>query len=178
MAPLPGERIQPLRDGLRIDLGGGRALEALHTPGHCKGHFAFYELATRALFCGDALGHFIEEAEYVYPASPAPEFDPEISLASADRLARLDPAILLFTHFGSSQRAAAIVRKFGEQVRRFLAMASGLEGEARRAEHLAELMFEDLPAVDASEVDLLRGILRVNAAGLLYYLDRSGGDSR
>ena len=174
MHAMPEERIIPIADGHRLDLGGGRSLEAIHTPGHSGGHFAFFDRETRGIFCGDALGHYMEEYEYVFPATPAPQFSLEKSLASASRLAELEPHILFFPHFGASRRPGLIIEQFARQVRKSIELASDLEGAKRNPDELAEWLYRDLPAVADEEEGLLRGILRVNAAGVLQYLDRQG----
>ncbi len=173
MLPIPGERIVALKDGFELELGGGKSLTALHTPGHSRGHFAFYEPGSGVLLCGDALGHFIQEASYIFPATPAPEFDLDASLASAARLAALRPEILLFPHFGFSRDAQAVIRHFTEQVKRFVDMAAHLEEVERNPQHLSELLFRDLPSLGEDEAKLQGGILTVNAAGILHYLRQS-----
>ncbi len=174
MAPVPTERMKPLEDGQEFDLGTGIILTALYTPGHSNGHFAFWEPASRALLCGDALGHFIQADAYVYPATPAPEFDPDISLASATKLAELAPDILLFSHFGVSTDAQAIIRQFQSRVTRFVQIASELPQDKRDATDLAAILMRDFPTLRPDEADLVRGIMRVNAAGILHYLRNSG----
>ena len=44
-----------LKDGDRVDLGGGRTLEIFHTPGHSKGSISLLYDKDRALFTGDAV---------------------------------------------------------------------------------------------------------------------------
>ncbi len=174
MAGIEADRLVALRDGDELDLGGGKILKALHTPGHSNGHFSFWEPSSRALLCGDALGHFIQAGAYVYPATPAPEFDPDISLATATRLAELAPDILLFSHFGFSTDVQSIIRQFQSQVGRFLRIASELPEAERDAVSLAAILLRDFPTLHPEEADLVRGIMRVNAAGLLHYLRISG----
>lgn len=41
-----------LEEGL-LPLPGGRSLEAVHTPGHTRGHLVFHDLDNRLLFAGD-----------------------------------------------------------------------------------------------------------------------------
>ncbi|MEJ2731431.1 MAG: MBL fold metallo-hydrolase [Deltaproteobacteria bacterium] len=44
-----------LKDGDRVDLGGGGTLEIFHTPGHSKGSISLLYNKDRALFTGDAV---------------------------------------------------------------------------------------------------------------------------
>ena len=172
MHPVPAERIIGVTDGFILDLGSGRTMTATHTPGHSGGHYVFLEQPGRALFCGDCLGHYIEDHDYVYPATPAPEFNPDKSIASARRLLELDPELLLFPHFGSSRDPASVVSQFERQVLACLDLARSLDLSERTAEKLGGLLFEQIPGITDAEAPLLLGILEVNAAGVLHYLDK------
>lgn len=44
----------PLEDGQIFDLGGGRKVEVIHTPGHSLGEVVFLDPSVRILFSGDA----------------------------------------------------------------------------------------------------------------------------
>ncbi len=172
LLPIAPERVAPLAEELVLELGGGKALEAFEAPGHSRGHFVFRESSSRAVFCGDCLGHYIEKPGYVYPATPAPEFDLEASLASARRLLELEPEVLLFPHFGSSRQPEHTVAAFERQLTRSVELARGLPPERRSAAELGALLFDDMPATGKATEDLMRGILEVNAGGVLHYLRR------
>ncbi len=178
MLPVPDERIVPIADGFQMDLGSGRTITAYHTPGHSGGHYAFLALPDRHLFCGDSLGHYVEERDYVYPATPAPEFDLDKSIASARRLLELEPELLLFPHFGTSRDAAAVVEQFERQVRRSVELAERITPGERTAEKLGALLFEDVPGLTDAEAPVIRRILDVNAAGVLHYLVRRDAETR
>ncbi|MDY6796371.1 MAG: MBL fold metallo-hydrolase [Actinomycetota bacterium] len=171
MRPIPAEKIIPLRDGYDLDLGGGMSIRAVHTPGHSSGHFAFLESGTRALFCGDSLGHFIEGSGYIFPATPPPEFDMELSIASAKKLADLEPTLLLFNHFGSSDRVQEYCDEFIRRLERFVHVVEGGSPE-ENLRFLTDYMLNDLPQIKEEESGLMSGIMEVNAAGILYYLQK------
>jgi glyoxylase-like metal-dependent hydrolase (beta-lactamase superfamily II) len=171
MDPVDPKRMVPLQDGQKIDLGGGRVLSALYTPGHSGGHFVFHD-NDGTVFCGDSLGHFIARAGYVYPATPAPEFDMDLSLESARRLSQLDAELFLFPHFGSSRQPAEVIEKFERQLKQFVQTASEMPDAT--PERLADRLVLEMPLKD-SERDVVRGIMVVNAAGILHYLERAGG---
>ena len=50
---VPATFCQPLKDGDRIDIGGGEYLNIVHVPGHTKGSIAVHYPARRELFTGD-----------------------------------------------------------------------------------------------------------------------------
>ena len=87
-------------DGDRIELGS-RHLEALATPGHAKHHVALADSSTGAVFTGDALGIHPPDARSLRPATPPPDYDLELAIASIERIReRARGAIVLFSHFG------------------------------------------------------------------------------
>ena len=53
-APLP--ELLPIREGSRIDLGGGVVIETLELPGHTPHSVVFADEAHQCLFTGDAIG--------------------------------------------------------------------------------------------------------------------------
>jgi hypothetical protein len=44
-----------LEDCGRLEVGDGQVLQAIHTPGHSRGHVALWHEGDRALFSGDAI---------------------------------------------------------------------------------------------------------------------------
>src|SRR2546422_173688 len=84
------------------DLGDGRRLEAVYTPGHARHHMALFEPGSGDLFTGDAAGVFLDEVGAVHPATPPPEFDLEAALESLRRMQALGARRAFPTHFGLS----------------------------------------------------------------------------
>ena len=100
MRPVDPARLLPLAEGDRIPLGGGRALEVMHTPGHARHHVAFVEAASGACLVGDAAGLAFPPSHAVQPATPPPDFDPVATIASLRRVGARRPALLGLAHFG------------------------------------------------------------------------------
>jgi glyoxylase-like metal-dependent hydrolase (beta-lactamase superfamily II) len=137
MKPVPEDRIHVLKDGDTIDLGG-RVLRAVETPGHAKHHHAILDESSGVLFTGDAMGVRLPDVGIVRPATPPPEFDLEDAVASIERIRRLAPARLCWTHYGPSDEGTSpldieaacdtsieALRQWGELVT--AARAGGLE---------------------------------------------------
>lgn len=97
--PLPEERVKIVEDGDAIDLGG-RTLTAHETPGHAGHHHAFLDDQTGAMFTGDALGVSPQGIDAFRPATPPPEFNLDVALASIEKVRRAAPDALWLTHFG------------------------------------------------------------------------------
>lgn len=175
--PVPSGRLRSLRDGDRIDLGG-RVLEALDTPGHASHHVALVDSATGAVFTGDVLGIHVPDVRVLRPATPPPEFDPDLTVASIERIrerARL--SMVLFSHFGPVTEVDRIcdlaiqrTRSWTEVVRRALQdtddldeIVALLEEEARRdVETGAEA------PIDLERFETLSSV-RMNAMGIVRY---------
>lgn len=103
--PVPEDRIHVVRDGEVIDLGG-RKLRAVETLGHAGHHHAYLDEDDGVLFAGDALGVRLLDIGIVRPATPPPEFNLEVALASIARIKEIGPERLCFTHFGPTDRAS------------------------------------------------------------------------
>jgi glyoxylase-like metal-dependent hydrolase (beta-lactamase superfamily II) len=115
MLPIAEERFVSVEDGDSIPLGE-RELKVIHTPGHDPNHICFLDTKSRGLFCGDALGGYFSEVEVTVPPI-APGADPILILQSIDKLRELDPAILFFSHGGTTREVGKIMRMFADSVR-------------------------------------------------------------
>jgi glyoxylase-like metal-dependent hydrolase (beta-lactamase superfamily II) len=102
---VPASRIFPIDDHETIDLGG-RALHAFATPGHAPHHCVYLDDLTGACFSGDAVGVKLPDVDAVRPSTPPPQFDLQQSIASIERIMRLEPESLWPTHFGPTSSGA------------------------------------------------------------------------
>jgi glyoxylase-like metal-dependent hydrolase (beta-lactamase superfamily II) len=132
LAPVPAERIVALDDTGTVDLGGGRHLDSYHSPGHAKHHVGLIDSQSGDLYVGDAAGVYLPDTGDLRPATPPPDFDLEVALASVRKFASLRPARLLFSHYGpvgavaeTLERSAEEIRVWVEETRR--ARAAGLD---------------------------------------------------
>ena len=105
--PTPVRIDERLRDGDRIDAGGG--LIAYHTPGHTPGHTVFYHPERKYLITGDLLAYRGEEL--VLGPEPYSLHLPTMRL-SARRVAQLSIDALLTYHGGPRlENAGAELRR-------------------------------------------------------------------
>lgn len=83
-----------LRDGQRITLDGDPALtlRVCHTPGHTRGHLAFFDEASRSLILGDLVSSL--STIVIDP----PEGDMGAYLASLEAMVDLEPSTLFPSH--------------------------------------------------------------------------------
>jgi len=83
-----------LEDGMELDLGGGLGFRVVATPGHTRDSISFYIPKLKALITGEAAGVY-DGNMTIHPEFLASYHD---YLASLEKLARLDPDMLLLGH--------------------------------------------------------------------------------
>jgi glyoxylase-like metal-dependent hydrolase (beta-lactamase superfamily II) len=146
--PVAAQRIRAVAEGDLIPLGG-RNLETLYTPGHAKHHVALVDSSTGAVFTGDALGIHPPDARVLRPATPPPDYDLELAMASIERIReRARGAMVLFSHFGPVDEVDRICDLALERFRSW----TGAVGDAlERTDDLDEI------------VEVLQGVARADA---------------
>jgi len=110
MIPVAKEKFLLVEDGQTISLGN-RMLTVIHTPGHDPNHLCFLDSKSNGLFCGDALGGYFSEVEAVIP-SIVPGSDPYMIIKSIKKLREREPALLFFSHGGTTKFANKILNSF------------------------------------------------------------------
>jgi glyoxylase-like metal-dependent hydrolase (beta-lactamase superfamily II) len=176
--PVPAERLRALGDGDTVPLGD-RALEALYTPGHAGHHVCLADSATGAVFVGDAVGVFLPDVRVLRPATPPPEFDLELAIASVERVQARRPPLILFSHFGPAADVDHLtdlsirrLRRWTEIVEAALAETDDLDAvvDRLRAETASELgVPQGTDDAVADRYELLSSY-RMNAMGLMRYV--------
>jgi glyoxylase-like metal-dependent hydrolase (beta-lactamase superfamily II) len=177
LTPVEAGRVKAADDGEVLDLGG-RRLELLHAPGHAKHHLAVFEPDLGVLFAGDGVGVLLPSTGVLRPATPPPDFDRDLAVASLRRFADRNPAHLVLTHFGPITPPAERLVEAEDKLRRWCATA-----EQAAAEHGPELDHieaalrerfereEGHEAGDPERFELLNSY-HSNAAGLLRWIQQ------
>src|SRR5215472_11538499 len=117
LAPTPPGRIRAVERTGVVDLGGGRRLESHYSPGHARHHVGLLDSVSGDLYVGDAAGIYIPETGDQRPATPPPDFDLDVALKSLRMFAALEPARLLFSHYGPVEAVAAALDRSAEEIR-------------------------------------------------------------
>jgi len=183
LAPVPAERIVALDDTGTVDLGRGRRLDSHYSPGHAKHHVGLIDSDSGDLYVGDAAGVYIPETGDLRPATPPPDFDLEVALASLRMFGDLRAARLLFSHFGPVSDVAATLDRSAEEIRLWVehtrqARAAGLDldhavamvRDRTRARYVA-LGPEADPAL-AARFERMSGAA-TNVSGIMHWLDKT-----
>lgn len=180
LLPVAPERLVAAPDGYRLDLGRGRFLRLVDSPGHAKHHHAVLDEHTGTLLVGDAVGVRLPDMPVLRPAAPPPDFDLEQAVASLHRFSELAPERLVLTHYGpvpdpaaTLAEAEAVLHQWvgvAERVLRDCAEAGVDDVAAALAEAFAGPL-ERVPAEHREKLEVLNGI-HSNAAGIHRYLSR------
>ncbi len=189
--PVPTGRLRILDDGAALRIGG-RELETFHTPGHASHQLALVDTRSGAVFTGDALGIHVPDLPVLRPATPPPEFDLDLAVASIERIRTRAESMLLFAHFGPIMEVERVcdlavqrLRSWADVVRDAMASTDDLEEIVARleSESANDIETGSTASLDLDALELRLGLLssvRMNAMGLIRYwkkrADRESAD--
>lgn len=179
--PISQERVRGVADGDVLQLGGGRRLDLLYTPGHAKHHIAAFDPDTGDLFVGDSVGVKMPGMAVIRPATPPPDFDLVLAHRSLDRYRDLRPERMYLAHYGPVDPPLQALEEASERLTLWAETAEAAYAEHDELDHVAETLgrrFADEITVSADEdpeaaerVALLSGV-RSNAMGLVRYFQQ------
>jgi len=177
--PTPADRIHVLADGEDIDIGGGRRLATVDSPGHAKHHLALHDSDSGILFAGDAVGVRLPDAGVLRPSTPPPDFDLDQALTSLRRFAERRPAGVALAHYGLVPDPIETLDEAGETLTRWAEVAEAAWREGRDIATALDGAFAgELSSTDPAhreKLDTLNGV-HSNAAGFKRWLEtRSPG---
>ena len=179
--PVPQERIITAADGMVIDLGDDVKLKVVETLGHASHHLSYYDKLSDGIFTGDSAGIYVDKADVVVPTSPPP-FRLDIALASIDKMMRLKPKSLYYTHFGKGTDAVERLRTYKEQLKLWARIAKeGIErGEDLKM--ISRRIFENDKAVRKA-ADFIKDnpvlsvtVLNESVEGIMRFVEKFGFD--
>lgn len=182
--PVQAERIISPQNNQSIDIGSGRMLTFINTPGHAYHHLCIYDSLSQGIFCGDAAGlsfPVLAElgTEYYVPATSPTQFDPTAMLISLNHISAFKPRHLYFTHFGVSSHPAQIIRSLRELIQKWLELAADaylLSSTWQDIEtalwqyHECDLIDRGIPAGHPA-LATVKDTLEISAKGLAHYLE-------
>ncbi len=175
LEPTEADRITVLHDGDEVDLGDGRRLRAIDSPGHAKHHLGFLDSASGLLFAGDAVGVKLPGGGALRPATPPPDFDLDQALDSLRRFGEARPAAVALAHYGLIPgRPEELLEDAGERLRAWAAEATRAWQAGEDIAAALEARFagdtEGADPVQAGRLDVLNGY-HSNAAGFRRWLE-------
>ena len=131
----PVERVRALGDTGEVDLGGGRRLSSTWAPGHASHHVGLLDSQTGDLYVGDAAGIYVPEADLVRPATPPPDFDLPVAVASIEMFRSLQPTRLLFSHYGPATEVEQTLDRSVEELELWVEMARDVRAQGLDLDH-------------------------------------------
>ena len=178
--PTPSERVHVLLDGEEIDLGGGRSLRAIDSPGHAKHHLGLMDSETGLLFAGDAVGVRLPDVGVLRPATPPPDFDLHAALTSLRRFAEHRPSGIALAHYGLVPGDPQELLEEAEAT--LMAWAEEAERAWRADEDIAAALgarfgqsTDELAPTQRRAVETLSGV-HSNAAGLRRFFEQQASE--
>jgi glyoxylase-like metal-dependent hydrolase (beta-lactamase superfamily II) len=172
--PTPVDRIHVLDDGERIEVGPGRSLTSIDSPGHAKHHLGLHDSTSGILFVGDAVGVRLPDVGVLRPSTPPPDFDLDQALHSLHRFAERSPSGLALAHYGLLPEPANVLEEAEGMLRQW---AETAEIAYRAGEDIADALarrFDPAPGVVAHEhaekFEVMNGV-HSNAVGLHRWLE-------
>jgi len=178
--PVPKGRVVTAREGMIIDLGEGVDLKVLEMPGHASHELGFYEKNSQGVFPGDAAGIYLNKFDVIIPTTPPP-FHLEMALSSLNRLIKMKPKWLYYSHFGPADDAVKKLETYAARLTLWGEII--LEGmkDTEDFETICERISEEDP--QAQEVEdyiknhliLNKGIVKPNVHGFMEYFQKIYG---
>ena len=185
LRPTAAERVVALADVGTIDLGAGRSLDAFYAPGHASHHIGLLDSSSGDLYTGDAAGVYIPEADQMRPATPPPDFDLDLALASMRHMSEVAPRRLLFSHYGPVTAVQEALARSEEVLRRWVEMVREARSQQMDLDHAVAMVRErtrmTVPNADDEESreqlykwEVLSSTA-ANVAGISRWLDATEG---
>ena len=186
--PVDANRIIEAPDGFTLDFNG-RPLLFLDTPGHARHHYCIFDQRSRSFFTGDTFGLSYREfdvdgMEFVFPTTTPVQFDPTAAHASIERIMSYDPSHAFLTHYGRIGHLPRHAAEMHDLIDAHVTIAKKLRDISDRyaalVEQIGELLLQRIIAhgcklPQAEILDLLSLDVGLNAQGLEYWLDQTGG---
>lgn len=176
--PTPPERLHVLTDTEQVEIGPGRVLTAVDSPGHAKHHLGLHDSVSGILFAGDAVGVRLPDAGVLRPATPPPDFDLDQALRSLRKFAARRPSGIALAHYGLLDEPETLLEEAEATLRGWAETAEQAFREGRDiAEALEERYSIDtshVPPAQREKLEVLNGF-HSNAAGLRRWLETRDG---
>jgi glyoxylase-like metal-dependent hydrolase (beta-lactamase superfamily II) len=179
MVPVEEARIRPLDEGDVVDLGSGRRLDIMYTPGHASHHITPFDPGTGVCFVGDVAGIRFPSGPFAMPVTPPPDFDPDLIAAQLHRIAALEPSLLAFAHFGTDADVDARLTEAERETWWWVEIARRFRDDPERATApFRTAALDRLRSLGASEVTVaeydVNTFWPMQPTGIFRWLDQHG----
>ncbi|HEX6469591.1 MAG TPA: MBL fold metallo-hydrolase [Streptosporangiaceae bacterium] len=182
LKPTDAVRIRAVADTGAVDLGGGRRLTTHYSPGHARHHVGLLDSETGDLYVGDAAGLYIPDTGDMRPATPPPDFDLDLALASLEKFRALGPGRLLFAHYGPVADVPETLDRAAEELRIWVDTVREAHGQGMDLDHAVAMVQERTrgryiaygPDADPALVEKYEALngTESNVSGIMHALER------
>jgi glyoxylase-like metal-dependent hydrolase (beta-lactamase superfamily II) len=178
LSPVPAGRLRTLGDTGAVDLGDGRRLDSYYSPGHAKHHVGLLDSLSGDLYVGDAAGVYVPETGDLRPATPPPDFDLSVALASIGKFASIGPSRLLFSHYGPVSDVSGTLERSAEEISVWVAETRAARSAGMNLDHAVEAVRQrtlsrytaDADPAVAEKFEQISGA-EANVSGIWHWLD-------
>lgn len=191
--PIAEDRIIAAEHDQVLELGGGRRLILLDSPGHAKHHISVFEPDLGALFTGDSVGVRLSGMDALRPATPPADFNYETMCATLEMYRQRGPQHLYLAHFGAIGPADEALVDAEDRLRSWVEEAErawrGTPPHEDEIDHVARMLEQRFTRPSDADVDTdadadagatrtppivaeMTNNARSNAAGIVRYLQR------
>lgn len=175
--PIERQQVRGVADGDVLDLGDGRRLLLLYTPGHAKHHISVFDPDQGNLFVGDSVGVKMPGMTTIRPATPPPDFDLVLAERTLARYRELNPESLYLAHYGAVGPPDEALAEATDRLAQWAETAEAAWREHDELDHVAETLayrFADDVEPDPDDPDAKRRVellsgYQSNAMGLVRY---------
>jgi|TARA_Y100000817_G_scaffold314177_1_gene312175 glyoxylase-like metal-dependent hydrolase (beta-lactamase superfamily II) len=141
--PVKEECIVPLNDKTFEIKVNNLEFSWVETPGHASHHFSFMLENKKIMFCGDAVGMYINSLNILVPTTPLP-YRMDSGIASIKQMMELKPDHLAFAHHAMRESAMSLMEQHIEQLEVWKdsvasSLSQGIEDEESIAKELSKV---------------------------------------
>jgi len=175
--PVPRDRVITPQNGTVFDLGNSVQVKVLETLGHASHHLGYYDNDGQGIFQGDAAGIYFPNLDATIPTAPAP-FHLEMTLASLEKLAQLQPKKLYYTHYGPADNAVERLTRYEQQLQLWANVVSEAMKRGDTIQETYEHILQADPQMKAAvdfinkHLVLRRGVVMQNVEGFTEYFKK------
>lgn len=147
MVPVPRSRIQLLKDGDRFDLGDGKKLKVMMTPGHQPSGIVIVQEKDQGLFINDLCGAYFADAGASFVFTPL-RADIGQMMASLKRVMDLPLKKLYLGHFGICDEPEIVLEGALAKVQQLIELASSCDARSNPEEIMRKALAVTMPQAE------------------------------
>lgn len=171
--PVPGNCLNPVLNST-LDIGENKTLRIFDAPGHASHHLCIYEPDSGCLFSGEALGHHLPETGAIQPAVAPPGFNFEASLATIEKIRRMNPDKICFSQHGQGTDPSTIIEQSEQQLRLYYDVILKLLKNGKTTSAAIEELAAEIYGDTENDIRFFRGMLSSIVSGYEIYFKRKG----